>query len=1255
MIIRRKVFARGCMRKHYNKENEEAELARMPLPPADIAPNDCGLPAPTLSGRARMAEAWCKHGSWQICEGCGSVRPRPLQAVDLRSVRQPTVKRCLLCRRGVHVPQPGDIPEALRNLSDEVLEALRPVEVDSGRYERAEHGYRVHTTMVRFAWAAESVGAKMRALETREQRRQARRAFKFLAESDDSAYGHFLDKHEEFLKKHPGASEQARKRPLRFIEEQGLECAVWPHLYWHRNLCETVVRATDERRRIRTGLSDEEASEEDNEAEDGPALCKGRHSVRRSWMTKIFSPVVGYSEDFQLLHFVYDLVLWSTLGGCKNATRGMPLRLAVKGSPIFPEYWRVRHQGLIDMQRQAGAPALFRTRAPYERSFPYHQWVLHEMALAGRGRLNLAGPETLHMAHVLKEMDRGFFAGKNHKGWRGHLLGAEDEVEGERPNTVVNFCSRLEFQDGKRKPKGQQYHGRGTVHSHSLDFLENKAAIKLETKIAAVEPLEEEPLLRGIVLDSQQDRARSQVAIREEPSVWDDDAGRVRLQHTERDWRKHIRAYFRESMEVTKCHEDVQMADGRNNLLRYVATYAPKFSGSFAKDWLNDDASDYSVARRVAFDYHPLEPEMWLTLAGQLFPQISYGGTLKPIVAPFAGMEVKPDYVELYEDSDWRGEEMNLLDFLRKSNDQGAIVQYLKKAHAARAAPGQSLQEFARAYRPRGEKLIAASTVSRLRDLYYGQWMALHIPFRRLGDLLPEDIVARVPNQHKFFACALALGSEYWSDEARIRKDMELEAYGDDHIATVLAWIRAQRRLVERYLGGELEAIDSGDEGARPDDLRRRMTLDPCQLRLKAQIDRIVQRSLDARDAVDDESYDATVRAAENSKIVAALGAPGSGKTAAVHACIDHWKQRGARILLALPTGQLAAEMRARHPDVDVDTCHGAFLFHRDINEALPIMTQYDLVVVDELSMLTAEHMDRLDAMWRTADQLPCLVMLGDFWQLPGPQKDPTKISDSAAWQHVKILEFTGNHRCEDPKLAKKLAALRTSVPSQRLLSKIANRAHRAWTAEEPTAWDILELDRRTGGKTTIVTCSRRAAQQVNELSVDVFFKQRHKKPLAELPTDWETNPDNFNRHGQLKKDGRPQPTQLEIFKGQRLFLTKNMNKETGFVNGMACTVDAYDARSGCLEVITKTGARLAVSAIHEHVENKGRVKYYPIRLGYASTVHRVQGQTLAHVTVWLDVACCKAAAYVAMSRVKRDCDYLIAGPVCPRHFTPAM
>ena len=85
------------------------------------------------------------------------------------------------------------------------------------------------------------------------------------------------------------------------------------------------------------------------------------------------------------------------------------------------------------------------------------------------------------------------------------------------------------------------------------------------------------------------------------------------------------------------------------------------------------------------------------------------------------------------------------------------------------------------------------------------------------------------------------------------------------------------------------------------------------------------------------------------------------------------------------------------------------------------LLCQYDLIVVDEVSMLTSEHMDRLKAMWGAASCLPCLVLLGDFWQLPGPQRPPSSVQDSEAWREVKILDFKKVHRCKDKKLAKKL------------------------------------------------------------------------------------------------------------------------------------------------------------------------------------------------------------------------------------------
>ena len=81
-------------------------------------------------------------------------------------------------------------------------------------------------------------------------------------------------------------------------------------------MCETTERATGARRlaRARAAARTEDLSED--EEEDGD---QARHSVKRSFMRKVFSPIVGYGQDFELLQFMYDLTLWSRIGGGKNA------------------------------------------------------------------------------------------------------------------------------------------------------------------------------------------------------------------------------------------------------------------------------------------------------------------------------------------------------------------------------------------------------------------------------------------------------------------------------------------------------------------------------------------------------------------------------------------------------------------------------------------------------------------------------------------------------------------------------------------------------------------------------------------------------------------------------------------------------------------------------------------------------------------------------------------------------------------------
>ena len=153
-------------------------------------------------------------------------------------------------------------------------------------------------------------------------------------------------------------------------------------------------------------------------------------------------------------------------------------------------------------------------------------------------------------------------------------------------------------------------------------------------------------------------------------------------------------------------------------MLKYAATYLPKFSDGPGKELMDDKSSGYAAARRVLFTYHPGEPEMWLSLANQQQPMFFLGGTMQPIVAPHPGMPEPPKYVQLYEAAAWKGE-LSLLEFLRRVNGKGAVLEHIRKAHK-KDPRGRSLELFAVQYQTFGEKVIAAEMVSMMNDKRLG-------------------------------------------------------------------------------------------------------------------------------------------------------------------------------------------------------------------------------------------------------------------------------------------------------------------------------------------------------------------------------------------------------------------------------------------------------------------------------------------------------------------------------------------------------
>ncbi|CAE7283094.1 unnamed protein product, partial [Symbiodinium sp. CCMP2456] len=282
-----------------------------------------------------------------------------------------TVRKCNHCRAGIGYPTVATdcIPRELQGLSLEALWALRPLAPDVGKPVWARHGYRVHTDMIRFWWRPQPVLDQIASLALEADRDKASAAYHYLMESTESAYGHFVAMRAKFLhrtraRRTGAADDRLLQLPRRVLEEEGLECAVWPHLYPRTVMCETHVRKADERRQGRAtaqhtpllGLAPENSDSDASDCmhpadllEDGDDPLDeleadapldfaraGRNSAKSAYLAKVLGPTLGYGADFELFQFVYDLWLWSTLGAKKNAVAA-PLRLAMAGYSFSPE------------------------------------------------------------------------------------------------------------------------------------------------------------------------------------------------------------------------------------------------------------------------------------------------------------------------------------------------------------------------------------------------------------------------------------------------------------------------------------------------------------------------------------------------------------------------------------------------------------------------------------------------------------------------------------------------------------------------------------------------------------------------------------------------------------------------------------------------------------------------------------------------------------------------------------------------------
>ncbi|CAE7622236.1 Pif1 [Symbiodinium microadriaticum] len=578
---------------------------------------------------------------------------------------------------------------------------------------------------------------------------------------------------------------------------------------------------------------------------------------------------------------------------------------------------------------------------------------------------------------------------------------------------------------------------------------------------------------------------------------------------------------------------------------------------------------------------------------------------------------------------------MSLLDYLRLSDRQGNIHSFVKKQYALEHRT-TSLENFVNKCRPTGELLVAAIRYSRGNPNFFKQWLMMHVPFRQIDDLWIQRAEV-VPADLQGLALCLLHRPRFWRSMAAIRREMELEAYRDVFIETRLEEIRAATELIDSYLSG-MRQVNMSSNATEEETTTDQIVLSAQQRRAVATILSNVKSAIDARTSAEDPDADEwkDYMAKRGTKIpVACLGAAGTGKSVVAKAALRQAMQNGAVAAVACPTGLQSAAYRCSFPDAHVETVHSFFGLHAQEELTLGLLSDYDLIVVEEVGQITCAHFERIWRLWEAVDRRPVLLFVGDFMQLPAI--DDTSARDSRWWKEVYAWEFATLLRSECAQLSEKLALLRHHCPNEDQLRWIL-RNHRASVAggTEPTVAEVATVLAKHPNA-TLVTYTRRAAAEMNRMAVSAFFEG--VEPVAWIPADPDSNAENFRGRDCVSFA----PNQIAIHIGMRLSLTRNINKGKDHVNGMSCIVEAVNQHS--MEVRTASGRQLDNTVY--------RSTFFPVRLGYATTLHKVQGSTLEYMAVWLDKPNVRAAGYVALSRVRRDNNWCFFGQLTVEHFTP--
>jgi exodeoxyribonuclease V alpha subunit len=364
-------------------------------------------------------------------------------------------------------------------------------------------------------------------------------------------------------------------------------------------------------------------------------------------------------------------------------------------------------------------------------------------------------------------------------------------------------------------------------------------------------------------------------------------------------------------------------------------------------------------------------------------------------------------------------------------------------------------------------------------------------------------------------------------------------------------------------------------------------------------------------------------------QLVLLTGLPGAGKTHTQKVLVNLANAAHRRVLLCAPTGKAARRMR------DL-TGHDAMTIHRALqyspneggfqrDEDNPLSRHYDLIVVDEASMLSLEL---ADALFAAAGD--CHVLLvGDTDQLPpiGPGR---VLADLVASGAVPRVHLTAIYRQAARSLIIQ-SARRINAGELPFLSLEDARATLGADAELDDDFYFVSRNGPESIRDAVLetVCERIPARFGLDPRTDVMTLVPMRRGVAGLQA--------LNEELERRLNPGPRPVVLArngLRVGSRIVQTRNdYTPDREVMNGEVATILRYDDEDAEALLALDDGERELLVPV-------GALETY--QLAWALTVHRAQGsQFPAVVAPWstaYSVMLSRPLLYTALTRAQQLC-----------------